>query len=270
MNTSSTAVDAAIQEVERVRKVLAANGQRQVTNSDDRDYIRSVAYSWFNTHRREVIAHPSRPELGAIDDEYRTILNATAKHASRSTYLKAAMNAKALLVELRAGLLVAPSADLESDEVPPPFEVLATDPVMQGILLRRWVECQKCLKGEAFLAATVMMGGLLEALFVARANRMADKAPLFRAKMTPVDTRTKRALDLRDWTLRAYIDVGHELGWITASGKDVAAVLRDYRNYVHPEKERSHGVALNYEDARMFWEVTKSLVRQLLKDKPSQ
>jgi hypothetical protein len=58
--------------------------------------------------------------------------------------------------------------------------------------------------------------------------------------------------------------VAAELGWISRSGKDVAAVLRDYRNYIHPEKERAHGVTLNDDDVGMFWEVTKSLARQLL------
>jgi hypothetical protein len=109
-----------------------------------------------------------------------------------------------------------------------------------------------------------MMGGFLEALFVARANQMADKAPLFRAKASPIDHKSKKPLPLSDWTLRHYVDVAYELGWISRSGKDVAAVLRDYRNYVHPEKQRAHGVTLNAHDSSMFWEVTKSLAQQLL------
>jgi hypothetical protein len=40
--------------------------------------------------------------------------------------------------------------------------------------------------------------------------------------------------------------------------------LRDYRNYIHPEKERSHGVTLSPDDATMFWEATKTLSRELL------
>ncbi len=137
---------------------------------------------------------------------------------------------------------------------------------MRGILERRWDECGRCVNAKAHLsAAVVMMGGLLEALFVARANRMADKSPLVKASSAPVDSKTKKVLDVRDWTLRPYIDVGHELGWITKSAKDVAAVLRDYRNYIHPEKERSHGVVLNEDDATMLWGVTKSLVHQLLR-----
>jgi hypothetical protein len=64
--------------------------------------------------------------------------------------------------------------------------------------------------------------------------------------------------------LASYIDVGHDLKWISRSAKDVAAILRDYRNYIHPEKERSHGVVLTADDATMLWEVTKSLSRELL------
>ncbi len=135
---------------------------------------------------------------------------------------------------------------------------------MQVILTNRWNECTKCIGASAFLAATVMMGGLLEALLVARANRMSNKAPLFTAKSTPIDPKTHKPLDLRHWTLAPYIDVAHELGWITKSAKDVATVLRDYRNYVHPEKERSHSVTLSAPDAQMFWELVKSLTRQLL------
>ena len=64
--------------------------------------------------------------------------------------------------------------------------------------------------------------------------------------------------------LDSYIKVGNELNWITNSAKDVADVLKEYRNYIHPEKERRHGVMLGLNDSYMFWVVTKALVRQLL------
>jgi len=146
----------------------------------------------------------------------------------------------------------------------PAFGPLAADPQMQAILTRRWEECTRCLLASAPLAATVMMGGLLEALFVSRANKLADKSALFRSPAAPIDSKTKKALDLRQWTLAPYIDVGHDLGWISRSAKDVAAILRDYRNYVHPEKERAHGVNLSGDDAAMLWEITKSLSKELL------
>jgi hypothetical protein len=42
-------------------------------------------------------------------------------------------------------------------------------------------------------------------------------------------------------------------------------VVRDYRNFIHPQKELSHGIVLEVGDARMLWEVAKSITLQLLK-----
>lgn len=109
-----------------------------------------------------------------------------------------------------------------------------------------------------------MMGGLLEALFVARANKMNDKKPLVGATSAPKDKTTGKTINYQEWMLDSYIKVGQELGWITGSAKNVADVLKEYRNYVHPEKERRHGVVLDLNDSEMFWSVTKSLTRQLL------
>jgi hypothetical protein len=49
------------------------------------------------------------------------------------------------------------------------------------------------------------------------------------------------------------------------AAKDVSVVLRDYRNYIHPQKELSHGVSLTTPDAQILWEIGKSISRQLLK-----
>ena len=135
---------------------------------------------------------------------------------------------------------------------------------MRDILTRRWYECCKCVKAEAHLAAIVMMGGLLEALFVARANKMGDKTTLVNAVSAPKEKGTGKTINYQEWMLDSYIKVAHELNWITESAKNVADVLKEYRNYVHPEKERRHGVVLAFNDSSMFWFVTKALTRQLL------
>ena len=64
--------------------------------------------------------------------------------------------------------------------------------------------------------------------------------------------------------MKDYLDVAHELGWIRQSAKDVGQVLRDYRNYVHPEKERSHGISVDSKDASMFLVVFCSLAEQIV------
>ena len=244
-------------------KAVRAKSSRQVTSAEEKDYLRSVVYAWTNGHRKAVIEAASEPDIQAVDREYDRILTATSKDAARTTYAQAMKNAKEALVTLRSSVLLQPrTLSPTGDAAPTSLHWLQTP------------RCRTSLHGAGknvsfasqrkLISPTVMMGGLLEALFVARANRMQDKSPLFNARATPIDAQTKKALQLKDWTLRPYIDVGHELGWITKSGREVAAVLRDYRNYVHPEKERSHGVSIGEADSAMFWEITKLLARQLL------
>lgn len=264
MSSSVDPIETCLREVERARARVSRITSKQITNANDRDYLRSVAYSWFRSHRPSLAASLQGDALESVDTALRTVLDATSRSSAKTTYLDALSSTKRALASLRGVSLVPARPSPSGPELPPDFGALSADPVMKAILDRRWDECQRCIRASAPLAATVMMGGLLETLFVARANLLTNKGPLFRAKATPLDRKTKKPLTLSEWTLRPYIDVGAELGWISRSGKDVAAVLRDYRNYIHPEKERSHGVRLNDDDSTMLWEVTKSLARQLL------
>jgi hypothetical protein len=109
-----------------------------------------------------------------------------------------------------------------------------------------------------------MMGGLLEALLLARVNSETDKQAVFKAASAPRDKGGKTK-PLPEWMLKNYIDVVQELGWISVSAKDVGEVLRDYRNYIHPFKQVSHGVVLGMDDASLLWEVSKAITRQVVK-----
>ena len=264
MPTAAEIVEAPMREVDQARGRISRLTSKQITKADDRDYLKSVAYSWFKSHRPIIASSVREMDLEIVDARMKEILDATARSSARTTYLATLKEAKDALATLRGLSLVTRSAPVLGIDAPPDFSALASDAIMKAILERRWGESQRCLHARAPLAATVMMGGLLEALFVARANLMADKGALFRAKAAPWDAKRKKPLALTEWTLRPYIDVAAELGWISRPGKDIATVLRDYRNYVHPEKERSHGVALNDTDSAMFWELTKNLARQLL------
>ena len=257
-------LDDAIRDIDRIRTVVGRISGKQVRNAEDRDFLKASAWSWFRTRRPSIAEVLAGDALAAIDAPYQAMLAGADKHSSKKTYVNAAKDAKTALLAARKAMLVAPPAASTVSEVPPHFGPLASDVAMQAILSRRWNECQICLGAGAPLATVVMMGGLLEALFVARANKLSDKSVLFKAAGAPLDKQTKKPLALQHWMLASYIAVGHELKWISKSGKDVAGVLREYRNYIHPEKERSHGVVLELDDARMLWEVTKTLSRELL------
>lgn len=265
MATAIDSLDAAIKEVTNARVLVSKIRSTQVRGTDQIAVLKSISYAWFNTHRR-VVSHDIVIDLSAIDDAYQTILNSTDRSAAKTTYLGALTRAKNALVEIRSVLLVAPPSAvvISSDDQVPDFSPLAGSTEMREVLNRRWDECRKCVVAEAHLAAIVMMGGLLEALFVARANKMKNKDPLIKAASAPKDKKTGKTLNYEEWMLDSYIRVGHELNWITDSARQVADVLKEFRNYVHPTKELRHGVNLADNDSTMFWNVTKALVRQLL------
>jgi len=268
MTATVDALGAAISETERLQKLLKKGRPRvQVTLSDERSSANATALAWFNNHRGAVSQAMADTDLKEVDDKYRWILEASARAGARVRYLATLKDLRLDLVRLRSASVSAPAKRAVTVDVAPDFTPLVSDPAMKGILLERWDECAKCLEAKVPLAATVMMGGLLEALLLARINKEANQKPIFTAKTAPRDkTGTTHALSR--WTLNDYIAVVHEMTWITHSAKDIGAVLRDYRNYIHPQKQLSHGVRLTPDDASLFWEISKSIARQVIKSAP--
>jgi hypothetical protein len=73
-----------------------------------------------------------------------------------------------------------------------------------------------------------------------------------------------RRQDTSEQNSYTYLSVAHELKWITPTVEDIGDVLRDYRNYIHPHKQYSEKVSLAPEDAKILWEISKNITRQLL------
>jgi hypothetical protein len=133
---------------------------------------------------------------------------------------------------------------------------------MKKILEDRWAEIATCVTAKTPLAATVMMGGLLEGVLYARIDKLADKKPVFTAAAAPKD-KLGKTQPLKEWTLQNYIDVAHEIGWITQTVHDISDVVRDYRNYIHPHKQYTEKVVVTPEDAKILWEISKNITRQV-------
>jgi hypothetical protein len=258
-----TALQAAITEAGRLEKVLKNGRPRvQVKLSDERAVAKATALAWFE-HKQVILASMGGADTARIDGGYKKVLESSERAGARSKYLSTLKTIKLELIRLRSECAGMTAAPIRTGDAAPNFAPLISDTAMQRILNARWHECTKCIAADVPLAATVMMGGLLEALLLARINREADKRPIFTAKSAPKD-RAGKTKTLSEWMLKDYIDVVHELGWITVSAKDVGVVLRDYRNYIHPQKQLSHGVHLQLDDAKLFWEISKSISRQII------
>jgi hypothetical protein len=267
--SAGTAIDSAIAEIGRLLKNLRKEKSEQVRNADDLGILKATSLSWFNTHRQQLESALSDDDLASVDALHRELLSSSERAPSRAKTISTAKAVKIRLVNLRSEgavlLSKAGTAPTHTTDAPPDFTRLIKDIAMQAILARRWTECSTCVIAGAPLAATVMMGGLLEALLLARVNHESNKAPIFKAAAVPKDYKTSKVRALQDWKLKNFVDVAHELGWIGKSAKDVGEVLRDYRNYIHPYKEHSHGLVLKTGDAEMLWEICKTLSRQVIK-----
>jgi len=259
------ALESSLAEVDKLRKSLKQGSSSQVYSPDERSFAKATALSWFNKHRGIVVSPLGDSKLVDIDNAYNILLLYSEKWTTRKKYDRLLKELHESLLDLRTkNIVTLTNADnIASSEKAPDFSTLISDSEMQAILTRRWHECSTCVATDAPLAATVMMGGLLEALLLARINQLSDKSNVFTATSSPKD-KSGKTLPLNEWTLKNYIDVAHDLDWITQTTRDLGNVLRDYRNYIHPYKERSHGIHLKPNDAKMLWELSKSISKQLL------
>ena len=259
------AMDAALSDVERLKKSLSKNDSRQVSSAVELDLVKATVTTWFHTRRAVVVPALGDAAITTVDEVFRTLLSAASKSTTRQRYFDVLKSLKATLSALQAENAVQLSAQLlpSSSDSAPDFTSLVPDAEMRRILTNRWGECARCVHYGLALAAVVMIGGLLEALLITRINLQKDASVVYKAAAAPKDSAGK-TLKLREWTLSNYIDVAHELKWISDTYKDVGMILRDYRNYIHPYKEYQHRKSLIPDDAKVFWEIGKTISRQLL------
>jgi hypothetical protein len=262
-------IEAARSSVERLEKRVSKSRTPEIRAAEELDLIRATALGWLRTSRLAVGNVQTEP-LSATDTTFQELLELSAHRHPRARCKASLKRVKRSLVELRTHVLANPSAYVGSSTsiAPPDWSSLVSDVTMQRILSRRWNETIACMSGGAPLAATVMMGAILEALLLSRVNHMQDKSPVFKAKASPKDRKTGTVLPLQNWTLNNYIEVAHELQWIRQPARDVGVVLRDYRNFIHPAKELSEAISIEPEDCSMFWSVFTSLAQQILSRKP--
>jgi hypothetical protein len=253
-----TPIGTLIGDIDKLRAVVGHVRGKQVTSVETKAHIKAVAQGWFNTYKPTAVGK----DVALIDTLFGSLLTAAEKSPSATKIRKQLKDLRGQLVLLQTDLIRAPLQAIPARDAAPPFASVS-NPLMQAILVRRWDECLACLSAGAPMAATVMMGGLLESLFLARINREPNQAPIFTAQTAPKDKQGK-TFPLNQWMLGSYIAVTHELGWISQSGRDVSEVLQNYRNYIHPQKELSRQASLTLDDARMFWAVFKAIARRLL------
>jgi hypothetical protein len=110
------------------------------------------------------------------------------------------------------------------------------DPTMAAIVLDRLQEAERCIGVDAYLAAVILAGSVLEALcldFGAQHPERVNRA--FEAAYN------KPPPKLHEWQLRQWIEVLGSTGDLSPNIEKFGHGLRDFRNYVHPAQQRASG-----------------------------
>jgi len=144
----------------------------------------------------------------------------------------------------------------------PSMNVLCTEPRLARLLEVRWQETERCLASAAYLSALVIMGSLLEGALYAWVTQHADDAKASTA--LPRDRVSGRAIEFSQWSLSDLINVSYERLWIQQDIRDFSHVLRDYRNLVHPAKQRQTGFQPDRDTCSICWEVVRAALNDLV------
>ncbi len=159
------------------------------------------------------------------------------------------------------------SADIPKPQATPldtplDFRRLVEDGSLAEVLSLRWQEAQKCVNAEAYLAAVVMMGSILEGVLLHKLE--ANPAAGNQANRAPKDPHTGKPKPFHEWGLSALIDVAHELRWLQGDVTRFSHALRESRNIVHPYVERLHPDRPDRDTCAICWQVVRAAVADLL------
>jgi hypothetical protein len=191
----ATPVGPLLGDLDKLRTVIGNVRGKQVQSAETKAHIRAVAQGWFNTYKPDTAGK----DVAALDAVFGSLLTAAESAPSTVRIRKQLKSLRKQIVLLQTELIASPAPAAATRDAAPSFASVP-DPVMRGILVRRWDECVACLAANAPMAATVMMGGLLESLFLARINRESNQGPIFAARAAPKDKQGK-PLPLNRWTL---------------------------------------------------------------------
>lgn len=263
MTNAGTVIDSVIAEIDNLKKNIKKKTSKQIQNVDEKGLLKATGFAWFQSHKSKLLT-VEVIYFKRVDELFHHILDAGDKNSSRVGVLEKLNSLKGELVSLRKQLILLPQTAVKTNDVPPDFSSLISNEGMRHVLSRRWNECRVCVENNTPLAATVMIGGLLEGLLLSKIHQEPDQSKIYKAKSAPIDKTTSKPKPLSEWTLNNFIDLCHELGWISKPTKDVSSTLREYRNYIHPHKEFANGLTLEPSDAILFWEIAKTITRQLL------
>ena len=144
---------------------------------------------------------------------------------------------------------------------PPDFLNLQLEPGLGEILADRWDQAQKCFNSEAYLAATIIMGSMLEGMLLAVLQSFPKEANA--CKTAPHDPRRGKVKSFAAWSLSDMINVAHEAGWLDLDVKKYSHALREFRNLIHPYQQLMVNAFPDKDTCGISWLVVQAAANDL-------
>ena len=136
----------------------------------------------------------------------------------------------------------------------PNIQDLPVDNDVAEIIQDRLKEAQKCQEVGAYLSFIVLCGSILEAVLIGA--RQKDQEKFNRSAKAP--KAKGKIKEFRYWHLGDLIDVASDIKLLNTDVEEFSHGLRDFRNYIHPDKQLQAGFKPDKYTAKICLEVLKA------------
>lgn len=133
---------------------------------------------------------------------------------------------------------------------------------LKNIINARLKEIELCINHGTYLAATILIGSTLEGILL---NIAQVNIKNFNQSNSSPKNKEGKTLILEKWTLSNLIDTAHELKYLDKDVKDFSHILRDFRNYIHPNHQLKCNFMPDEDTTKICWQVLRAAVADIIK-----
>lgn len=171
----------------------------------------------------------------------------------------------AIVARLGGAIEPAPTVPSEDELLklvfqPKVFDRLPVDDAMSKLLVARMEEASRCVESQAYLAAIILSGSVLEGMCLGYGGQHPEAVN--RGYATQY---AKPAPQFNAWKLSEWIDVLGRTGVLSQTVVKFGHALRDFRNYVHPAEQLVHRFEPDRHTARIGFQVVVAAAEDLTK-----
>lgn len=210
-----------------------------------------------------VIGLASPKTYGGSVDKLRLAIKSLNEILSIEGFLVKLDGVKPVIIEIEPQLIdyLEISAEKTLQFEKPNFDLLGFNQQFSSLLESRWVEIEKCLQSQAFLASIILMGSFLEGILYLSLSTFPENAN--RASASPKDPKSSKPKPINEWSLSQMIDVAYELGWLGSDVKKFSHSLREFRNLVHPFQQAKENIYPDEDTCKISWQVIQASMNDL-------